>query len=323
MAVRKSEAKTNNTSDREIVTVRTLNAPRELVWKAWTDPNHLKEWWGPRGFTNNFEKFDFKPGGTWRFTMHGPDGKDFHNESVFGEIVEHEKIVFDHLKPMHKFQVTTTFTDQNGKTKVTFVMLHDTVSECEAVKKFAIEKNEENFDRLAEELAAMQTPGGPFVISQTLNASRDLVWSLWTECKHLKHWWGPKGFTVTFCKIDLRPGGKFHYCLKGPDGSDMWGLFNFRDIVKPKSFTYNSSFSDKNGGLTRHPMAPDWPLEILSKISFEKQNGTTLVTVKWHPINATAAEIQTFEKGRTSMKQGWSGTFSKLVNYLAESTKGD
>lgn len=322
MSVKGSNPRTK-ISNRELVTVRTINASLELVWKAWTNPTHLKEWWGPRGFSNTFEKFDFKPKGEWHFIMNGPDGKDFYNECVFTEIVEHEKIVFEHLKPAHKFQVTVTLAEQKGKTKVTFRMLHDTAKECEEVKKFAVVKNEENFDRMEEELAAMQTPGGPFAISNTLDAPRDLVWQVWTDRKHLKHWWGPKGFTVSFCKMDLRPGGMFHYCLKGPDGSDMWGKFIFRDIVKPNRLVFVSSFSDEKGGITRHPMSPDWPGEMLSTVTFDKQNDKTQVTVKWHPINATEAEKKVFDKGRTSMRQGWSGTFSQLSAYLVNTLKGE
>jgi uncharacterized protein YndB with AHSA1/START domain len=304
-------------ADREIVSARVFDAPREIVWKAWTSPTHLKEWWGPRGFTNTFEKFDFRPGGLWRFTMHGPTGKDFHNECVFQEIDNLEKIVFDHLKPLHKFRVTTTLKDHNGNTEVTFRMLHDTVAECVEVKKYAVEKNEENFDRLEEELAAMQTPGGPFEISHLLDVSLEQAWEIWTDCKHLRHWWGPKGFKVAFCKMDLRPDGMFRYCLNGPDGIEIWGRFLFRDIVKPKRLVFVSSFSDEKGGLNRHPLNQEWPLEILSRITFDEKNGKTQVTVKWHPINASAAEIQTFEKGRTSMKQGWSGTFSQLDDYIS------
>src|SRR4051794_12623895 len=92
------------TSDREIVATRVFDAPRELVFKAWTDPEHLAQWWGPTGFTNTFHEFDLRPGGVWRFVMHGPDGVDYKNENVFVEIVKPERIVFDHVSGP-KFQV--------------------------------------------------------------------------------------------------------------------------------------------------------------------------------------------------------------------------
>jgi uncharacterized protein YndB with AHSA1/START domain len=135
-------------SKREIVTTRIFNYPREIMFKAWTEPEQLAQWWGPNGFTNTFNTFELKSGGVWDFVMHGPDGTDYPNKSVFKEIIKPERIVFLHLGPMHKFQMTTTFEDLGSKTRVTFQMLHDTQAECEKVKPFAAAANEQNFDRL-------------------------------------------------------------------------------------------------------------------------------------------------------------------------------
>ena len=141
-------------SDREIVTTRVFDAPRELVFKAWTDPDHLARWWGPQGFTNTFHEFDLRPGGVWRFVMHGPDGADYQNKSVFVEITKPARIVFDHVSGP-RFQVTATFAEQAGRTEVTFRMLFETAAECDKVKAYAIQGNEQNFDRLEAELAKM------------------------------------------------------------------------------------------------------------------------------------------------------------------------
>lgn len=139
---------------REIVTTRVVDAPRERVFRAWTDPEHLARWWGPKGFTNTFQEFDLRPGGTWRFVMRGPDGVEHKNESVFVEIVKPERIVFRHVSGP-EFQVTATFAERAGKTRVTFQMLFDTAAACEKVKRFAVGANEQNFDRLEAELASM------------------------------------------------------------------------------------------------------------------------------------------------------------------------
>jgi uncharacterized protein YndB with AHSA1/START domain len=82
---------------REIISTRVVGAARELVFKALTDPDHLAHWWGPKGFTNTFHEFDLRPGGTWRFVMHGPDGVNYQNKSVFVEIVKPERLVFEHV----------------------------------------------------------------------------------------------------------------------------------------------------------------------------------------------------------------------------------
>src|SRR5437899_724194 len=137
---------------REIVTTRMLHTPREKVFAAWTDPKLLAQWWGPNGFTNTFSEFDLRPGGAWKFVMHGPDGKNYPNHSVFAEITPPERIVFNHLVwPI--FRITATFDDVGGKTKLTFRMLFNTAAECEQVKAFALDANEQNFDRLAALLA--------------------------------------------------------------------------------------------------------------------------------------------------------------------------
>ena len=141
-------------SDREIVTTRVLAWPRERVFRAWTEPEHLARWWGPKGFTNTFQEFDPRPGGRWQFVMHGPNGADYPNQSVFVEIVKTERIVFDHLSGP-AFQVTATFAEEAGKTRLTFRMLFETAAECDKVKGFAVGANEENLDRLEAELARM------------------------------------------------------------------------------------------------------------------------------------------------------------------------
>lgn len=158
---------------------------------------------------------------------------------------------------------------------------------------------------------------GPFVISRRFDAPRDKVWQAWTEVERLKQWWGPKGFTVSHCAVDLRPGGLMHYCLRSPDGHDMWGRFVYREIAKPERLVWVNSFSDEKGGVTRHPMSPGWPREMLTTVSFAEHKGGTLVTVQWIPIDATEEERRTFDAGRDSMQQGWTGTFEQLEQVLA------
>jgi len=157
----------------------------------------------------------------------------------------------------------------------------------------------------------------PFVISRVLEAPRERVWAVWTEVEHLKKWWGPKGFAVTYCKVDLRPGGIMHYCLRMPNGNEMWGKFVYREIARPERLVWINSFSDKDGGTTVHPMSPNWPRAMLTTVTFEAQGARTKVTVEWLPVEASSElERKTFEDGRESMNMGWNGTFEQLTNYL-------
>jgi uncharacterized protein YndB with AHSA1/START domain len=157
-----------------------------------------------------------------------------------------------------------------------------------------------------------------FVISRVFDAPRDLVWKLWTEEKHLKHWWGPKGFTIVSVRADLRPGGAMHYGMRSPDGTETWGRFVYREIVAPERLVFIVSFSDSAGGVTRHPWSATWPMQTLSTVMFEDQGGKTIVTVKWLPYRATELERKTFNDGMQSMQQGWTGTFEQFGDYLAK-----
>lgn len=134
----------------------------------------------------------------------------------------------------------------------------------------------------------------------------------------MKQWWGPKGFTGRVAKMDFRPGGVYHYCLRSPDGHDMWGRMVYREIVKPERIVWVNSFSDEKGGVSRHPMNLAWPLEMLSTVTFAEYEGKTTLTIRWVPINATESERKTFEDGRGSMQQGWTGTLDQLAAYLAK-----
>jgi uncharacterized protein YndB with AHSA1/START domain len=138
----------NDQQNRSVVNVRVFDAPREVVFQAWADPIQLGHWWGPTGFTNTIHKFDFKPGGTWEFTMHSPDGQDFLNTCVFETIERSKRIVLKHLLPMHVFWLTAIFESVGNKTKLTFHQLFETIEECQRIKKFVEAANEQNLDRL-------------------------------------------------------------------------------------------------------------------------------------------------------------------------------
>jgi uncharacterized protein YndB with AHSA1/START domain len=304
------------TADREILSERLFNAPVELVWKAWSDPEQLAKWWGPKGFTNTFHEFNFKPGGTWRFIMHAPNGADFPNESVFVEIVQNERIVLDHIVAP-KFRMTATFTEQGGKTHLRWHMVFESAETYEKVKGFAVEGNKQNLDRLEAHLAALSAKG-EFIITRTFNAPRELVWRAWTEPERIAKWFGPKGVTVKSAKMDLRSGGSLLTCMTTPDGHEMWGKWVFREIVPPQKLVYVNSFSDEKGGFTRHPMSPTWPMELLTTVTLKEQGGKTEITLKWIPLNATAEEISTFNAAMEGMKGGWTGTFDQLDEYLAK-----
>jgi uncharacterized protein YndB with AHSA1/START domain len=163
-----------------------------------------------------------------------------------------------------------------------------------------------------------ETTGRPFVITRTFNAARDRVWRAWTNPENFRQWFGPKGSTVTDVHMDVTTGGSCHCCIRAPDGREMWGKFVYREITEPERLVYAQHFSDRAGGVTRHPMVPSWPLQMLTTIAFVEQNGKTTVTVNWAPVNPTNEESKTFDSAHEGMNQGWGGSFDQLADYLAQ-----
>jgi uncharacterized protein YndB with AHSA1/START domain len=168
--------------------------------------------------------------------------------------------------------------------------------------------------------ATAGTKGDDFVISRVFDAPRDLLWKCFTEPERMKQWWGPKGVKVIASKMDLRVGGTYLYGMETPDGKVMWGKFVYREIAPPERLVFINSFSDEAGGLTRHPMAPTWPLQLLSTFTFEEQpGGKSKFTVRWSPYEATEEERAAFDAGHASMQGGWGGTMDQLATYLGKS----
>lgn len=160
-----------------------------------------------------------------------------------------------------------------------------------------------------------------FSITRIINAPRDRVWRAFTEADSLAQWWGPKGATIRVLKLDVRPGGTFHYAMEFQPRRPMYGRFIYREIKAPERIVFISSFSDIDGGVTRAPfpqIKDTWPLEILNTVTFTEEHGRTTVSLRGHPIDATDAEVKTFAGMFDSMRQGFGGTFDKLEVYVAQ-----
>ncbi|MBI5876393.1 MAG: SRPBCC domain-containing protein [Chloroflexi bacterium] len=164
---------------------------------------------------------------------------------------------------------------------------------------------------------AAPTDGQAFQLTRVFDAPRELVFRAFTEREHLFHWWGPKGFVMLACDVDLRPGGLFRYGMRAPNGAEMWGRLVFREIVSPERIVFINSFTDAAGTPIRHPMEPNWPLEVLSTLTFSEHDGKTVLTSTSVPFNATETEARIFEAASKSMEAGFKGTYGQLDAYLA------
>jgi uncharacterized protein YndB with AHSA1/START domain len=154
------ENKKSSTHDRELIISRKLNAPVELVWEVWTNQEHIVNWWGPNGFTNTITKMDMVPGGEWDLVMHGPDGADYKNKSVFKEIIPFKKIVYEHVSGP-RFVTTINFEDQGEQTLITWHMLFETAEEfIQVVKTFKADEGlKQNIEKLEAYLNKHQESG--------------------------------------------------------------------------------------------------------------------------------------------------------------------
>jgi|SRR5437868_5175492 len=146
----------NSNANRELKISRLLNAPRELVWEVWTNPEHIAQWWGPNGFKNSISKMDVEPNGEWEFVMHGPDGTDYKNKHIYVEIIEEEKLVLDHVTAP-KFRMTITFEARGTQTLLTINSVFESSEQLEQVIKVfkADEGLKQNVDRLEAYLGSM------------------------------------------------------------------------------------------------------------------------------------------------------------------------
>ncbi len=310
----------NDTADRELAISRLLNAPVKLVWEVFTNPEHIAKWWGPNGFTNTISKMDMMPGGEWHLVMHGPDGTDYKNKSIFKEIIPHKKIVFQHIAP--NFIATIDFEERGEQTSLNWHMLFETAEEfIQVVKTFkAGEGLKQNIEKLEKYLSDVPADD-EIAFSRVFNAPVELVYKVWSEAEHLAKWWGPAGMKMNVASLDFRPGGTFHYSMLSPDGHEMWGKFVYKEIVAPTRIVFVNSFSDKEANTTRAPFNPKWPLEVLNVLTLSDEGGMTRLLMTGKPINATEEEHKLFIEMRSSLQQGFGGTFDQLKKYLTDIVK--
>lgn len=306
----------------EIKLVRLFDAPVAAVWDAWTDPEQVAQWWGPRGFSLTTHSKELRAGGHWTYTMHGPDGTDYPNNTKYFEVETHAKLVYDHggnddRPPL--FRVTVHFAESNGGTKMDMTMTLSTPEAADAMREF-IKKagGDSTWDRLAEYLEKRSHGLEKFFINRSFDAPLDLMFEMWTNPDHVSKWLPPTGFEMEFLKADIRPGGKSHYFMNGGGGLvKMWGRIEYLQIEPPGTIVYIQQFCDEHENISRHPLVPTWPATMLTTVALSAEGPErTRVTVTWEPHgDVTAEELATFVEFRGGMTQGWTGSFDKLETY--------
>lgn len=305
----------------EIRITRVYDAPVKTVWEAWTDPAQAAQWWGPRGFTITTHSKDLRVGGTWNYTMHGPDGTDWPNITHYLEVVPGKKLVYDHgateTEPP-RFRVTVLFSEVGGKTQMDMTMALATPDAAAETRKFIkAAGGNGTWDRLAEYLDKQTTGKDKFVIARSFDVPIETMFEMWVNPEHVARWLPPTGATMQYTHVDIRPGGSSSYAMTGEFGT-LHGRAEYVSVEKPHRIVYRQQFCDEDGNVSRHPMAPTWPETMQTTVTFVAEGPeSTRVRVEWEAVGQVLPEeLETFVANRGSMTNGWTGSFDKLEALL-------
>jgi uncharacterized protein YndB with AHSA1/START domain len=319
------------TTHPDVVVTRIYHAPRALVWQAWTEPEHLKEWWGPHFFGVGDVAVDLHEGGKLSIEMIGPDASTPQMEAVFKEIVPPERLTFltsilpdERGVPQFEAMTTVTLEEAAGKTTVTVRnQILRLVGEAIAAAAGMEEGWGQQLERLGGHLGslalALPESRPVTVITRIFDAPRELMWKAMTDPNHLKHWWGPRAMTNILCEIDARPGGKWrvHQRVDGeqsPGGAPKGSVFKFggeiREAVPPEKIVQTFGME---GMYEDQTMVETMTLTDLG-------NGKTLLKVVSQfedmPDDAAFAARKGFVD--SGMSYGANETYQRLEEYLAD-----
>ncbi len=307
-------------SSNEIRLTRVYDAPLHRVWDAWTVPDQIARWWGPRGFTLTTHHKDLRVGGTWRYTMHGPDGVDYPNLATYHVVEPHRRLVYDHgatddTPPL--FRVTATFTEADGQTTLDLVFVLATPeAAAEIAKHIRKAGGEATWDRLAEHLEEGATGKRPFVFNRTLAAPVAQVWSMWTEPAHLARWLPPPGSRMHFVRRTIAVGQSTLFVIEGEHGR-MQVKADYLVLDPPRRIVYTQRFVDQERPVPP-PGVTAWPATLQTTVVLASEApDRTRVTVTCEPHgDATPAELEAFARERAGMTGGWSSSFDALEALL-------
>jgi uncharacterized protein YndB with AHSA1/START domain len=307
-------------SSNEIRITRVYDAPVRAVWDAWTVPEQVAKWWGPRGFTLTTHSKDLRSGGHWRYTMHGPDGVDYPNIATYHLVELHRKLVYDHGATDDRpalFHVTATFSEADGRTTMDLVFaLPSPEAAAQIAQHIKQAGGNATWDRLAEHLEESSTGRRRFVINRALAAPIARVFEMWANPEHLAKWLPPPGTTMRFLRCDIAVGKSTLFVIAGQHGT-MHVRAEYLVIDPPRRIEYTQQFVDEREQPAPAPGAEAWPATLLTTVLFaEEGSDRTRVTVTSEPYGevdeVTSAEIEAFVRERAGMTLGWTHSFDAL-----------
>lgn len=261
-------------ANKELVFTRVIDAPRELVFEAWTTCEHMKEWYGPTGFTVSMCEMDARPGGSMRVTMRSPDGTEYPGRGVYEEFAppgslvvrsfalgEGDRVLIETLNAV-------TFAAEGGKTRLTLrVRVVKAADDAAPYLDGMDEGWNQTLDRMVERAEEVRR-GRELVLTRVLDAPRSLVWEATSKCEHIKRWWGPRGYTVPICEIDFRPGGAWRFVQHDPKGNEHPFKGVYLEVVAPERVVHTFIYDV--------PMIRDSVAVVT--VTLEEQGGKTKLT---------------------------------------------
>lgn len=306
----------------QIRLTRVYDAPLHAVWDAWTIPEQIEKWWGPRGFTLTTHSKDLRPGGTWRYTMHGPDGVDYPNVATYHVVEPLKTLVYDHgatddTPPL--FHVTATFAEAQGRTTLDLVFTFATPQvRTEMEQHIKKAGGNATWDRLAEHLEEGISGKRCFVINRTLMAPIARVFQMWTDPTHLAQWLPPAGMQMRYLRATIAVGHSTFFVIEGEHGT-MHVRADYLVLEAPRRIVYKQQFVDALENLAPAPGSPVWPPALLMTVLLsEEAPDRTRITVTCEPYgDSTAVELEAFVQERSGMTMGWTGSFDALEALLA------
>jgi uncharacterized protein YndB with AHSA1/START domain len=299
---------------KELVLTRIFDAPRNLVFKMWTEPKHLARWWGPHGYTNPVCELDARAGGQILIHMQDPVMPVNPMTGVMEEIVEPERLVFLSMAmpdsdgvPQLQVRNIVTFEDLHGKTKLTLharvLKATPQIAHClDGMTQGWTESLERLGDILVNPLETTPLATREIVSRRFLSAPREKVFDAWTDPKQIGKWWGPQGFKTTTYAMDARPGGVWDFTMHGPDGRDYKNRIVYLQVERPTFLAYQHAGEGVDAGVQFH-----------STLTLGEMFGKTSLTLRMLFATAEAREhnVKTYHS-----IEGGTQTLERLAQFV-------
>jgi uncharacterized protein YndB with AHSA1/START domain len=289
----------------EITISRMIDAPVDLVFRAWTEGEHLTKWYAPEGFGVSKADAEAKQGGVFTIVMTGPDGAEYPLWGTYTEFDRPTKLIMSATAagadgtPALDAVTTVTLVDHDGKTEMT---VHEKASALTPEAAPMLAGMEAGLLQSLRRLDDVVTGAidRSIVLTRMIEAPREQVFELWTSAEHLANWWGPNGFTLTTHEADIRPGGVWRFTMHGPDGVDYPNVLHYDEVRTPELITF-----DHGDDVGEHP-------SFRGTITFDGYQGMTILTMR--TVFRTADELQR-QVEKVGAIEGGNQTLDRLVGY--------